>query len=924
MEEFAILNCFLTLILVAALFFFIKRLGNVRRELSQRIERLEVQLAAQLEATPSAVVAPSAATVPAEQEQAEAGEANLLGTDLQEHALSAPGVERGVVAALPAPSVAAHGAASAPLDQAPDGQELPPKPTPHTGNLPPLLHWFLRTHLMVQVGIVILFIGVAFLLKYVADQGWLSLEMRHVLVAIGGAAMAGIGWRLRQRTRNYGLALQGAGIGVVYMTVFFAFRIYSLLPAGMAFGALAVLGALCAGLAVLNNARLLAFLAMIGAFLAPILASTGQGSHVAFFSYYALVNLAILAIAWFKTWRSLNLAGFFFTLTAGTVWGVSSYRPELFSSTEPFLLLFFLFYLAIAILYAVRQPATESRGANLIDTTLLFGNPLCAFSLQVAAIRHIENGAGWSALALGALYVAIALFFIRRRAAQYALLSEALLFLGFFFAALSAPFLLDAQNVAATWAVSGGAWVWLGTQRQRIWNVLWGGLVQAGAMLSLVLAVVDGIESAPPWLNALYLGILLISGAAFVSAFYAGRLAQSLDKSARGLMRLFSLSFLLLALLWWLGGHTWQIIDASMATAGAWRLFLQKGWLVNLMMFYSATALAGEVIGHRLHWRALRISMLGLLPLLVVLAVGQLALTEHHFVLGGWYAWPLALGVCYFLLYRWRQMESVHAGWGWRDFGHAGALCLTAFLLVWFSGWQVDQVDPGSTWVVSSVTAICALFGLLAMQLAQRGPAWIRGQQHGYLRLAAPIIFLAALTWSLLVHMDADGAHSLLLYLPLLNPLDISYLLLFGILFAWIRQLRLSSAKLLYWTWGVLGFFAFNLLLARAVHHLTGVPFEPQALYDSPIMQVTLAILWSVLALALMFWGARRTSTSLWSGGAAVLALTVLKLFLVDLAHSGAIERIVSFIGVGLLITLIAYLAPAPIKRAQIDEAYNG
>ena len=35
---------------------------------------------------------------------------------------------------------------------------------------------------------------------------------------------------------------------------------------------------------------------------------------------------------------------------------VEYYRPELFASTEPFLILHFLFYQAIAVLYAFRQP----------------------------------------------------------------------------------------------------------------------------------------------------------------------------------------------------------------------------------------------------------------------------------------------------------------------------------------------------------------------------------------------------------------------------------------------------------------------------------------------------------------------------------------------------------------------------------------
>src|SRR4029434_7796753 len=89
----------------------------------------------------------------------------------------------------------------------------------------------------------------------------------------------------------------------------------------------------------------------------PLLASTGGGSHVALFSFYALINFGILIVAWFKAWRSLNLLGFAFTFIIGLLWGDRFYRPEFFASTEPFLILFFLFYVAIAVLFALRQEA---------------------------------------------------------------------------------------------------------------------------------------------------------------------------------------------------------------------------------------------------------------------------------------------------------------------------------------------------------------------------------------------------------------------------------------------------------------------------------------------------------------------------------------------------------------------------------------
>jgi uncharacterized membrane protein len=50
----------------------------------------------------------------------------------------------------------------------------------------------------------------------------------------------------------------------------------------------------------------------------------------------------------------------------------------------------------------------------------------------------------------------------------------------------------------------------------------------------------------------------------------------------------------------------------------------------------------------------------------------------------------------------------------------------------------------------------------------------------------------------------------------------------------------------------------------------------------------------------------------LWLTGAALLVVVVIKLFLVDLSSIGTIERIVSFIGVGLLMLVIGYFSPLP------------
>jgi uncharacterized membrane protein len=56
----------------------------------------------------------------------------------------------------------------------------------------------------------------------------------------------------------------------------------------------------------------------------------------------------------------------------------------------------------------------------------------------------------------------------------------------------------------------------------------------------------------------------------------------------------------------------------------------------------------------------------------------------------------------------------------------------------------------------------------------------------------------------------------------------------------------------------------------------------------------------------------RRASRVVWIAGATLLAIVVVKLFLVDLSSIGTIERIVSFVSVGVLMLVLGYFSPLP------------
>ena len=114
------------------------------------------------------------------------------------------------------------------------------------------------------------------------------------------------------------------------------------------------------------------------------------------------------------------------------------------------------------------------------------------------------------------------------------------------------------------------------------------------------------------------------------------------------------------------------------------------------------------------------------------------------------------------------------------------------------------------------------------------------------------------------------------------------------------------------------GFFVLlTAAIVRAVHHYTGVPWDYDSLYASVVVQTSLSIFWGLLGFAGMIWGAKDKSRKIWLAGAGFMALVVIKLFLVDLGNTGTVARIISFIGIGALLLVVGYFAPAPPRREK-------
>src|SRR5690606_10420542 len=121
--------------------------------------------------------------------------------------------------------------------------------------------FFTEGNPIVRVGMVVMFFGLSFLVKYAASEGFIPLELRLAAVAAVALALVILGWKTRAKAGGYGLVLQGGGIAALYLTVFAALKLYSLLPPGVSLALMLVLVMLGATLAILQNAQVLALIA---------------------------------------------------------------------------------------------------------------------------------------------------------------------------------------------------------------------------------------------------------------------------------------------------------------------------------------------------------------------------------------------------------------------------------------------------------------------------------------------------------------------------------------------------------------------------------------------------------------------------------------------------------------------------------------
>ncbi|MBN2159740.1 MAG: DUF2339 domain-containing protein [Spirochaetes bacterium] len=217
-----------------------------------------------------------------------------------------------------------------------------------------------------KLGLLTLVLATAWFIKYAFDKQWINESGRIYTGLVFGFAMISYGLFLaRGRLRIISHSIIGAGCAVVYVAIFGAYYFYDLVGREETFTALFILSACIALIASRADSQILYIFSLLGAFMAPILMSSGENSYRFLLSYLALVNAGFLAISLWRHWRLSPWLVLAADVLVYSLWAADNLSMSSFS--VPFLFLIFIF-----VLFMARQLAVVPyRYRSLVTTDII-------------------------------------------------------------------------------------------------------------------------------------------------------------------------------------------------------------------------------------------------------------------------------------------------------------------------------------------------------------------------------------------------------------------------------------------------------------------------------------------------------------------------------------------------------------------------
>jgi len=315
------------------------------------------------------------------------------------------------------------------------------------------------------IGIVTMVFGVGYFLKYSFEQGWIGPAGRVSMAYLWGIVFLVAGNLFRKKDfETFGLYLVGGGIATLYFSTFAAFQLYALIGQVPSFAVMVMITVLAATLAIVYDNKWLAVLGIIGGFLTPVVLSTGQDNQIVLMTYVTILNLGLLAVAFYKKWDILNIFGFFFTYLLYAAWFNTHYDKTKFRPAIIFLNVFYLIYSVIPFAYQfIRKQAEKMEGFIVIlpNSMLAFG-----YSYYMITGYAVREWVSVITISYSVIFLLMASYLFRTgkqdQDAFVVLLAKAALFL-----VITIPVIFSKHWITIFWAAQAVVLLWMGLRLNR-------------------------------------------------------------------------------------------------------------------------------------------------------------------------------------------------------------------------------------------------------------------------------------------------------------------------------------------------------------------------------------------------------------------------------------------------------------------------
>jgi uncharacterized membrane protein len=300
------------------------------------------------------------------------------------------------------------------------------------------------------LGAVAFVIAAALLIKLAVERGWLAPTARFALGIACAVGFLAAGWRAhRARMRVLSHGLLGAGLGVLYISLYVASVTHALLPSELAFGAMVAVTIAGCVLALALDAQALATIAWLGGLATPLLVPSVIGSRDPACMYVLMLALVGSICAGVRQWQALALAVFAGSSLVFGAWLVERHDAATWRFALAWLAAFHLVHHVPTVILAWR------RSIPPLWLGLAFANAATALGGMAMIVDGRNSVLGGGVLALAILHVAMARFV--RRCTDDRLAHVIFPALAIVMTTTAIPLLVPAGIVTFAWSVEAVA-----------------------------------------------------------------------------------------------------------------------------------------------------------------------------------------------------------------------------------------------------------------------------------------------------------------------------------------------------------------------------------------------------------------------------------------------------------------------------------